>query len=217
MSHILMVLSMDEVANRSRTAGLKLTEVVALSCAWRVKHGGLPIIRASWQVTRPSSVLTTRSCGLCGFHEAHSTSDETEAEATAVGLRASNTATVRSNDPLRRTEVSVGFHATAWTLLLWCVQVYMQASLPMSHNLTVASPDPLARRDLWLWFHDRLITASVWLPGFSSRCRFFFFFFLSACDGSPFTGPPSSADGSSTSITSRFQISIPGLNVPTAT
>lgn len=83
-------------------------------------------------------------------------------------------------------------------------------------------------------FQEREETASVWLPGrYEGSCffafRFFFDFFLFAEDDdevafnlssereSGSTKPPNTQTGSGESMTSKFHISISGLNVPTAT
>ena len=108
----------------------------------------------------------------------------------------------------------------------------------MSHSRTVLSAEPLASTLGMSSFQARQSTASVWpsAAGGSITGRFDFFFFLppvsppprvaascaaalasKAAAAASAPASPSTAAGSSESMTSRFQISMKGWKVPTAT
>ena len=235
---------MEHVSSSAGAPGHSESDVVALSCASSVNTGADPApFLVSRQSTAPLSLLTSIDVGSFRFHTAHSTSACTsQAIAAFSGARTSTTHARRSKPPESKTVGSAGFHSAACTFPSWCLKTCCVFCVEMSHTRTVWSADAEASTLRYCAFQDKPRTASEWpsvlSAGFFFRSRDAFFFpaFFDAFFP-PFRGasssssssvpppprmssssyPPSVATGSTASITSRSQISMPGYIVPTAT
>mmetsp|Transcript_1015 Transcript_1015/g.1664 ORF Transcript_1015/g.1664 Transcript_1015/m.1664 type:complete len:241 (-) Transcript_1015:665-1387(-) len=225
-SHTLTVLSMDAVAIIPGMRELKLIPEVVCSCAWKVKLIALFLpfslsvepallaqLRTSMHTIAPSSSAQYKWNGLNGSQVSDSISAVNEQAEVVVAVRASIKPIVLSNAPVANSHASVGCQITLCTLSVWWVNVCEHAWVVTSQIFTVVSADPLARAWRYVLFQLRPITAASCEPGRNADTLFLFFLLFLFSSG---FSPPRMAVGSKGSSTSKFQISIAGLNVPTA-
>mmetsp|Transcript_3699 Transcript_3699/g.12401 ORF Transcript_3699/g.12401 Transcript_3699/m.12401 type:complete len:229 (-) Transcript_3699:785-1471(-) len=171
-------------------------------------------IRVSKQATSPSSLETKNSSGFLALQHTDSQSAPTlKSKLASFGARTSHTLACLSKPPETRTVLSSGFHSKHCTLEVCFVKVSVHVSVETSHIFTVLSALADANTFRNCEFHDMPKTAS-WCPSFFTLGLLFpplELFFTSAV-----SYPPKVAAGSTASMQSKSQISIPGYIVPTA-
>mmetsp|Transcript_36338 Transcript_36338/g.113941 ORF Transcript_36338/g.113941 Transcript_36338/m.113941 type:complete len:271 (-) Transcript_36338:353-1165(-) len=208
-------LSTPDVTSMFARVVLGETDDAAPWCA-RKRKTGCAVFRMSYRTTMPSSVELYRYAPMMGSHAMSSASAVSSiAMVFCPGARTSTTHVALSKPAVAMMVGSRLCQARDCTLDAWCVRVSVMACVVTSQSLTVLSAEPEARMCGACMFIARDMTASWW----ASRLRFALLPLLSlaatALELAP--SPPSVATGSMGSSTSRFQISITGSKVPTAT